>query len=71
VLQYRVPPQAWAGAAIGGFLMGYGARLSGGCNIGAYFSALASSSVSAWAWVAAAFVGSWFGLRFRQVLWLD
>jgi len=71
VLQYRVPPQAWAGAAIGGFLMGYGARLSGGCNIGAYFSALASGSVSAWAWVAAAFVGSWIGLRFRQVLWLD
>jgi len=67
VLQWRVPPQAWAGAALGGFLMGYGARLSGGCNIGAYFSALASGSVSAWAWVAAAFVGSWIGLRLRPL----
>lgn len=67
VLAYRIPPQAWAGAALGGFLMGYGARLSGGCNIGAYFSALASGSLSAWAWVAAAFVGSWIGLRLRPL----
>lgn len=65
VLHYRVPPQAWVGAACGGFLMGYGARLSGGCNIGAYFSALASGSLSAWAWVAGAFLGSWIGLRLR------
>lgn len=67
VLTWRVPPRAWAGAAAGGFLMGYGARLSGGCNIGAYFSALASGSLSAWAWVAAAFVGSWIGLRLRPL----
>ncbi len=43
--------------------MGYGARLSDGCNIGAYFSALASGSLSGWVWVAAAFVGSAIGLR--------
>lgn len=67
VLACRLPPSAWAGAALGGFLMGYGARLSGGCNIGAYFSALASGSVSAWVWVAAAFVGSWIGLRLRPL----
>ncbi len=67
----RLPPSAWVGAAVGGFLMGYGARLSGGCNIGAYFSALASGSVSAWVWVAAAFVGSWIGLRLRPVFRLD
>lgn len=70
VLVARLPPGAWAGAALGGFLMGYGARLSGGCNIGAYFSALASGSVSAWVWVAAAFVGSWIGLRARSLLGL-
>lgn len=60
--------QAWAGAALGGFLMGYGARLSDGCNIGAYFSALASGSLSGWVWVAAAFVGSALGLRLRPFL---
>ncbi len=67
-LKYKHLPDAWIGAALGGLLMGYGARLSGGCNIGAYFSALASGSLSAWVWVAAAFVGSWIGLRFRLVL---
>ena len=57
----------WAGAALGGLLMGYGARLSDGCNIGAYFSALASGSLSGWVWVAAAFVGSALGLRLRSL----
>jgi hypothetical protein len=70
ILACRLPPKAWVGAAMGGFLMGYGARLSGGCNIGAYFSALASGSVSGWVWVAAAFVGSWIGLRLRPVFGL-
>ena len=60
--------RAWIGAAAGGLLMGYGARLSNGCNIGAYFSALASGSLSAWLWVAAAFVGSFIGLRLRPLL---
>lgn len=60
-------PRAWAGAVLGGLLMGYGARLSDGCNIGAYFSALASGSLSAWVWVAAAFAGSAIGLRARPL----
>lgn len=66
-LRYRARPAAWLGSALGGLLMGYGARLSGGCNIGAYFSALASGSVSAWIWVAAAFVGSAVGVRLRPM----
>lgn len=62
--------RAWLGAASGGFLMGYGARLSDGCNIGAYFSALASGSLSGWVWVAAAFIGSVIGLRLRPLFGL-
>jgi uncharacterized membrane protein YedE/YeeE len=62
--------RAWLGAASGGFLMGYGARLSDGCNIGAYFSALASGSLSGWVWVAAAFLGSLIGLRLRPLFGL-
>ena len=58
----------WAACA-GGLLMGYGARLSDGCNIGAYFSALASGSLSGWVWVAAAFCGSSIGLKLRP--WLN
>jgi len=60
-------PSAWLAACIGGTLMGYGARLSDGCNIGAYFSALASGSLSGWVWVAAAFAGSAVGLRLRPL----
>jgi len=30
ILACRIPPKAWVGAAMGGFLMGYGARLWGG-----------------------------------------
>lgn len=63
--------RAWLGAALGGFLMGYGARLSDGCNIGAYFSALASGSLSGWAWIAAAFFGSAIGLKLRPAFHLD
>ena len=55
----------WLGALLGGILMGYGARLSGGCNIGAYFSAGASGSISAWAWVLLALAGSVIGIRLR------
>ncbi|OYW66180.1 MAG: hypothetical protein B7Z40_11695 [Bosea sp. 12-68-7] len=62
--------RAWLGAMLGGFLMGYGARLSDGCNIGAYFSALASGSLSGWVWVAAAFLGSAIGLKLRPLFHL-
>ncbi|MBY0612204.1 MAG: YeeE/YedE family protein [Beijerinckiaceae bacterium] len=64
-------PRIWLAALCGGILMGYGARLSGGCNIGAYFSAGASGSLSAWAWVAIALAGSALGLRLRSTLQLD
>ena len=38
--------RAWAAALLGGIAMGYGARLANGCNIGAYFSAIAAGSAS-------------------------
>ncbi|MDB2369235.1 YeeE/YedE family protein [Octadecabacter sp.] len=57
-------------AVAGGLLMGYGARLSGGCNIGAYLGGLVSGSAHAWIWGLLAFAGSslvvW--LRFRRTL---
>jgi uncharacterized protein len=59
--------KAWIGAAIGGFLMGYGARMSNGCNIGAYFSAIGAGSVSGWVWMAFAIAGSYIGIRFRPL----
>ena len=46
-----------AAAVIGGLLLGYGARIAYGCNIGAYFSGIASGSLHGWLWLVAAFAG--------------
>ena len=43
---------------IGGLLLGYGARIAYGCNIGAYFSGIASGSLHGWLWLVAAFAGN-------------
>lgn len=66
-----LPLLSLVAAAIGGVLMGYGARLSFGCNIGALFSGIASGSVHGWLWFAAAFVGSFGGIALRPVFGLD
>jgi hypothetical protein len=68
---WRVPVRSLVAAVLGGLLLGYGARIAYGCNIGAYFSGIASSSVHGWLWFAAALAGNavgtrmrpWFGLR--------
>lgn len=63
--------RAWAGAILGGVAMGYGARLANGCNIGAYFSALAVGNLSGWAWMLLAIAGSWMGVKLRPLFGLD
>jgi uncharacterized membrane protein YedE/YeeE len=62
---WTVPPRSLIAAVIGGLLLGYGARLAYGCNIGAYFSGIASSSVHGWLWLVAAYLGSILGTRLR------
>jgi uncharacterized membrane protein YedE/YeeE len=52
-------------AVIGGLMLGYGARLAYGCNIGAFFSGVASTSLHGWVWIAVAIVGNVIGVRFR------
>ncbi|HEV7276460.1 MAG TPA: YeeE/YedE family protein [Devosiaceae bacterium] len=66
-----VPLLSFAAAAIGGLLMGYGARLSFGCNIGALFSGIASGSLHGWLWFASAFAGSLLGIYARPLFGLD
>ena len=56
-------------AILGGFFMGYGARLSFGCNVGALFSGIASGSLHGWVWFLFAFIGSIFGVKFRRVFY--
>ncbi|WP_144634938.1 YeeE/YedE family protein [Bordetella genomosp. 13] len=67
---WKVPARQLAGAVIGGLLLGYGARLAYGCNIGAYFSGILSGSLHAWLWLPAAFVGNVLGVRLRPAFGL-
>ena len=67
---WRVPPRSLAAAIFGGLLLGYGARIAYGCNIGAYFSGIASGSLHGWLWLVAAFGGSAIGTRLRPLFGL-
>jgi uncharacterized membrane protein YedE/YeeE len=60
-------PGALAASILGGLMLGYGARLAYGCNIGAFFSGVASQSLHGWAWIAAALLGTWVGIRLRPI----
>jgi hypothetical protein len=64
------PVKSLAAAAIGGLLMGWGARLGFGCNIGAFVSGVASGSLHGWVWFAAALPGCLIGIRLRPLFGL-
>src|SRR5699024_7274531 len=66
----KIKPGVAASSIIGGLLMGYGARLAFGCNIGAYFSGIASFSLHGWIWMIMALAGSFVGLYFRKIFGL-
>lgn len=61
--QFRLSSQDVGTALLGGLLMGYGARLAYGCNIGAYLGGLISGSLHGMVWMAAAFLGSAVALK--------
>lgn len=67
-LQIGGSVRSWVAAVIGGLMMGYGARLSGGCNIGAYFSAIASGDFSGWVWAGVALSTTGLGIQLRNRL---
>lgn len=62
---FRIPIRSVLAAIIGGIMLGYGARLAFGCNIGAYFSGIASGSLHGWVWLVAAFAGNMVGVKLR------
>lgn len=65
------PFKSLAAAAIGGLLMGWGARLGFGCNIGAFVSGVASGSLHGWIWFLAALPGCLIGIRLRPLFGLS
>ncbi|MGO3055715.1 MAG: YeeE/YedE family protein [Halomonas sp.] len=62
---FKIPLRSLLAAVIGGLMLGYGARLAFGCNIGAYFGGIASGSLHGWVWLVAAFAGNMFGVKLR------
>ncbi len=67
---FGVPWLSLAAAVTGGLLMGYGARLAFGCNIGAFFSGVASTSLHGWLWIVCALGGTWAGVQLRPLFGL-
>jgi len=65
------PLKSLAAAALGGLLMGWGARLGFGCNIGAFVGGVASGSLHGWVWFAAALPGCLIGIRLRPLFGLS
>jgi uncharacterized membrane protein YedE/YeeE len=65
------PLRSLAAAALGGLLMGWGARLGFGCNIGAFVGGVASGSLHGWIWFAAALAGCAVGIRTRPLFGLS
>jgi uncharacterized protein len=65
------PLKSQLAAAIGGLLMGWGARLGFGCNIGAFVGGVASGSLHGWVWFAAALPGCLIGIRLRPLFGLS
>ncbi|AKG73564.1 YeeE/YedE family protein [Salinicoccus halodurans] len=58
-------------SVIGGLLMGYGARLAFGCNIGAYFGGIASFSLHGYIWGIMAIGGTFLALYLRPLFGLS
>jgi hypothetical protein len=68
-----IPKQLYLSALtlLGGFLMGYGAVIGLGCNIGGFIAAVLSGSVHGWAWIFTALLGTLVGVQLRGVLRIE
>lgn len=58
-------------AVVGGLLLGYGARLAFGCNIGALLAGISTGSLHGWLWLVAAFAGSILGIYIKIWMGID
>lgn len=69
--RWRLGRGELASAVLGGLLLGYGARLAYGCNIGAFLSGIASGSAHGWLGLVCALLATPLGIRLRARLGLD
>ena len=67
----KFSPQKWFAVIAGGLLLGYGARLAFGCNIGALVAGISTGSLHGWLWLITGFIGNIVGSQLRYVIKLD
>ena len=58
---FKINPKDFALFAVGGFIMGFGTRLSNGCNVGALFTPIAEFSLSGWLYLVVVVIGGFIG----------
>ncbi len=58
------PPLELAKGIVGGILMGIGAALAGGCNVGGFYSAVSALSFSGIAMMIGLIMGAYLGIRY-------
>tara|TARA_R110002074_G_scaffold145034_2_gene293543 strand:- start:178930 stop:180135 length:1206 start_codon:yes stop_codon:yes gene_type:complete len=56
--RWRLTFSEFVGTAFGGLLLGYGATIGFGCNVGALIGGVVSGSLHGWIWFLAAFAGT-------------
>jgi hypothetical protein len=64
----RMPLRTAAMALGGDCMLGYGARIAYGCNIGAYFGGVASTNLHGWWGLLGALLGTPIGVKLRALL---
>ena len=64
---HKAPKLEYAKGLVGGILMGSGAAMAKGCNVGGFFSAVAMMSAGGFAMMVGLVAGAWVGLRY--LLW--
>jgi len=57
-------------AIVGGILMGFGARIGMGCNIGAFFATVTNGDVSGWVFLLGMTVGGYLSVKALKT-WID
>lgn len=57
-------------ALVGGFLMGIGARVGMGCNIGAFFANVTNGDISGWVFLAGMAIGGYISVKALKA-WID
>lgn len=69
-LSVKMPIPQWIASILGGVLLGYGATIAYGCNIGAFIGGIVSGSLHGWLWLIFAVLGSAIGVRLRPYIGL-